>query len=82
MSFDQVTISAAKRFNAAMEESQRLREKKDIHRMVLYGCDGVPPASMSLQEKEKVTRDLVQTNTTIKVRDKEMVKLVEKIAKS
>ncbi|RSL55229.1 hypothetical protein CEP54_009460 [Fusarium duplospermum] len=82
MSFDQATISAAKRFNEAMEESQRLKKKKDIHRAVLYGSDRVPPASLSLQEREKVTRALVKTNTDIKARDKEMVELVEKIAKA
>ncbi|KAJ4255160.1 hypothetical protein NW757_004666 [Fusarium falciforme] len=80
MSFDQATISAAKRFNEAMQESKRLKEQKDIQKLVLYGSDGVAPAKLTPQEREKVTRALVKTNTEIKARDKEMVELVEKVA--
>ncbi|KAL6362851.1 hypothetical protein LRP88_04165 [Fusarium phalaenopsidis] len=80
MPSDQVTISAAKRFNEARQESQRLKEQKDIHRLVLYGSDGVAPAKLTLQEREKVTRALIKTTTEIKARDKEMVELVEKMA--
>ncbi|KAM6530224.1 hypothetical protein FALCPG4_008349 [Fusarium falciforme] len=88
MSFDQASISAAKRFNEAMQESKRLKEQKDIQKLVLYGSDGVAPAKLTPQEREKVTpqerekvtRALVKTNTEIKARDKEMVELVEKMA--
>ncbi|KAJ4190490.1 hypothetical protein NW767_011316 [Fusarium falciforme] len=80
MSFDQATISAAKRFNEVMQESKRLKEQKDIQKLVLYGSDGVAPAKLTPQEREKVTRALVKTNTEIKARDKEMVELVEKVA--
>ncbi|KAJ4168639.1 hypothetical protein NW754_010560 [Fusarium falciforme] len=47
MSFDQATISAAKRFNEVMQESKRLKEQKDIQKLVLYGSDGVAPAKLT-----------------------------------
>lgn len=80
MPSDQATISAAKRFNQARQESQRLKEQKDIHKLVLYGSDGVAPADLTPQEREKVARALVKINTEIMARDKEMVELVEKMA--
>ncbi|KAL2679165.1 hypothetical protein Neosp_009928 [[Neocosmospora] mangrovei] len=80
MSSDQAIIFAAKRFNEAMQESQKLKKQKKIHELVLYGSDGVAPAKLTLQERERLTRALVKTNTEIKARDKEMVELVEEIA--
>lgn len=79
MSSGQATLST-KRFNEALQESQKLKAQKDIQKLVLYGSDGVAPANLTSQEREKVTRALVKTNTEIKARNKEMVDLVERMA--
>ncbi|KAJ4328760.1 hypothetical protein N0V84_000763 [Fusarium piperis] len=75
----QDTIAASERLTEAMQESERLKKKRTIHKLALYGANGLAPANLTLPDREKMMRTLVKTNTDIKVCDKEMTELVDKI---